>query len=171
MAWWPTFGSACGGGVPDGVCGGGALRAKAALQDRVGPGVRWHEYREGGELGGYGNVVVAIVACDGREYAAEFRMGRFGCEVGPERTLRACAEQGADDDAPDERSQERRPAGAERVIEGHRDIEALAACGSSLAVGADRGSIGAWALTLSSGAARACFRRRDGRREDGAQLV
>ncbi len=44
------------------------LLGRKALEDRVGPSVRWEEYREGGELrlGGHRGSVRAIVACDGR---------------------------------------------------------------------------------------------------------
>jgi hypothetical protein len=44
------------------------LLGRKALEDRVGLGVRWEEYREGGELrlGGHDRDVWAMVACDGR---------------------------------------------------------------------------------------------------------
>jgi WD40 repeat protein len=44
------------------------LLGRKALEDRVGLGVRWEEYREGGELrlGGHDRDMTAMVACDGR---------------------------------------------------------------------------------------------------------
>ena len=44
------------------------LLGRKALVDRVGLGVRWEEYREGGELrlGGHARHVSAMVACEGR---------------------------------------------------------------------------------------------------------
>jgi hypothetical protein len=155
---------------------------RKALAHRVGLGVRWEEYRAGGELrlAGRGGDLTAIAACDGRiccgsEDGSIRVWSRASGEH--ERTLRA----GADDAAPCVNAMAAWEGG---VVSGHQSgalrvwnaatgaceqvlevrggaVMALAACGPRLASGSREGSVQLWAT--AGGARWACERTLLGR--------
>jgi hypothetical protein len=156
------------------------LLGRKALEDRVGLGVRWEEYREGGELrlGGHLDDVNAIVACNGRmcSGACDGFIRVWSRATGEhERTLQA-------DDEFDDHDVENIRALAvwegrlisghlsgklrvwnvatgicTQVLEGHpRAVQALAVSGSRLASGSSDGSLKVWAM--SAGAPCTCER-------------
>jgi hypothetical protein len=159
------------------------LLGRKALEDRVGLGVRWEEYREGGELrlGGHDGNLTAIVACDGRMCSGSLDgsirvWSRASGEN--ERTL-------WEDEEEDEDGEENvDPAYAlavweGRLISGHHSgklrvwnvatgecgqvhechnyaVTALAVCGSRMVSSSEDGSIRVWAMP--AGAPWACER-------------
>jgi hypothetical protein len=160
------------------------LLGRKALVDRVGLGVRWEEYREGGELrlGGHDYGINAIVACDGRICSGSFDgsirvWSRASGEH--ERTLRADV---AEEDKDEEAEEGFLPVYALAVWEGHligghesgklrvwnvatgecgqvleghdRAVWALAVWGSRLASGSCDGSIKVWAMAAGAPWAR-----------------
>ncbi len=157
------------------------LLGRKALEDRVGLGVRWEDYREGGErrLRRHNDEVRAIVACEdwicsgsgdgavrvyGRASGQHERTPRVNAD-GDDVTGQGCAlallegrlisghESGVllVWDAETGR--------LDRVLEGHTAaVQVLAVCGSRLASGSDDGSIRVWAMA-AGGAPWACERK------------
>jgi WD40 repeat protein len=159
------------------------LLGRKALEDRVGLGVRWEEYKEGGELrlGGHGDALREIVAC-----GKWICIGHLAIEV----LSRASKERVRSFKAiyaefePNEYTPNFVTALAaweSRLISGHKNgevrvwnmatgeccqvrkgryddfpVAALAVCGSRLASGSDDGSIRVWAMV--AGAPWACER-------------
>ena len=174
-----------------------ALRAKAArregvvlefealgpkaLEDRVGLGVQWEDYRDGGELRlrGHADNVQAIALCDGRvcsgSWDGSIRVwSRASGEL--ERTLEANGADVEDADSDEESSDSVRSLAAwegrlvsghdsgtlrvwnvatgecDQVLEGHDDaVLALAVCGSRLASGCMDGSLKVWGAGAGAG--------------------
>ena len=147
---------------------------RKALEDRVGLGVRWEDYRDGGELrlGGHADTVRAIALCDGRVCSGS-RDGsirvwsRASGEL--ERTLEdADSDEESSDPAFSLAAWEGRLVSGhesgtlrvwnvatgecDQVLEGHDDaVYALAVCGPRLASGCRDGSIKVWGAGAGAG--------------------
>jgi WD40 repeat protein len=142
---------------------------RKALEDRVGLGVRWEEYREGGvlRLGGHSYGVLAIAACDGRVWSGSqdgsIRVwSRASGEH--ERTLTrmmiaiiTCLLSWvgrliSGHDSCKLRVWNVATGKCDQVLEGHENaVLALAVCGSRLASGCTSGSIQVWGAGAGGG--------------------
>ena len=149
---------------------------RKALEDRVGLGVRWEDYRDGGELrlGGHADAVRAIALCDGRvcsgSWDGSIRVwSRASGEL--ERTLEAngapelpawtksvrslAAWEGrlvSGHDSGTLRVWNVATGECDQVLEGHdHAVFALAVCGSRLASGCRDGSIKVWGAGAGAG--------------------
>ncbi len=161
------------------------LLGPKALTDRVGLGVRWEDYRDGGELrlAGHDDDVRALVACEGRvcsgSWDGSVRVWNWASGE-HERTLEPDSDSDDGDDSDEENDESvyaliawegrlisghgsgrlrawRVATGAcEQVLAGHTGaVRALAVCGPRLASGSDDGSLKVWA---AAGAGAACER-------------
>ena len=141
---------------------------RKALEDRVGPGVRWEDYRDGGGLllGVHAGNVLAIALCDGRVCRSESwdrPIGVWSRASGQlERTLegtdgvhalavwkgRLVSGHGSGK----LRVWNVATGGCDQVHEGHgHPVYALAVCGSRLASSGEDGSIKVWGTGAGAG--------------------